>query len=511
MTPKQSPLFEPAIWAGSHFKILDETLLPWKLEYLRANEVSEAVDAVRQMKTRAFGQVLTFLYAAALEARAHRERPPEFIRERLKSVAADFTRARPTFNFQGLLERLLETAGEMPAKETALGIEQKIHDYVASIRSAREERTRRAAELLPDRCRLLTHCNISGEIVAVGQWCEVMGKKLRIIATETRPYLQGTRLTAWESAQAGLEVEVIPDCAIAQVMARKEVDVVLVGADRCAQNGDIINKVGTYSLALMARHFDIPFYALVQPPGALASGADVLIEERPVAELLSFQGIPLVGTEGGKEIEGRYPAFDVTPGSLISALISFDGIDTPQSFRHKHEKTAVATPRDHATKENEKYLLVYGVPDLPAYSAIGDELNTRQCRAVLVPEMRPELWGARVVTRELLRRDIPTTLISDNMMGFFFGRKEIQRLYLYCSDLGSKGAVSICGSLLASLLARAHGVPVEILSCSGPTKEKSPDRDVATLMGRRVIPDGVGIYPVQKELLPRSLLNGGVG
>jgi methylthioribose-1-phosphate isomerase len=99
----------------------------------------------------------------------------------------------------------------------------------------------------------LTHCNISGELVAVAAYCKEMGKEIFVIATETRPYLQGARLTAWELAQAGVSVSLIPDCAVAQVMAPGDVNAVIVGADRVAQNGDVINKVGTYPIARMAK------------------------------------------------------------------------------------------------------------------------------------------------------------------------------------------------------------------------------------------------------------------
>ncbi len=116
-----------------------------------------------------------------------------------------------------------------------------------------------------------------------------LGKEFSVIATETRPYLQGARLTAWELAQAGVTVSLIPDCAIAQVMASGDVNAVIVGADRVAQNGDVINKVGTYPLALMAHDYGVPFHALVQDPRSLTRGADVVIEERPASEILSFR------------------------------------------------------------------------------------------------------------------------------------------------------------------------------------------------------------------------------
>ena len=164
-----------------------------------------------------------------------------------------------------------------------------------------------------------------------------MGKEISVIATETRPYLQGSRLTAWELAQAGVSVSLIPDCAIAQVMERGEVNAVVVGSDRSAQNGDVVNKVGTYPLALMAKEYGVPFHVLVQDPGSLVQGEDVTIEERSAAEILEFQGRPLVA-EGMENLACRYPAFDVTPSFLISSLIGFDELFTPESFRKRYLK-----------------------------------------------------------------------------------------------------------------------------------------------------------------------------
>jgi len=249
MTLKQSPLFVPALWEKDRFRIIDETQLPWKVEYITVRDVGQALGAVREMKTRAFGQVLTFLYAAALAARASKSGSPAPLRERLTLLAEEFTAVRPTFDFTGLAKYFDPWFDEFPAGEDAgRWIEGKIHELVSTIYITREQRARRAAELLPDPCRLLTHCNISGELVAVARWCEELGKKFAVTATETRPYLQGSRLTAWEVAGAGVEVTLIPDSAVAQVMAKGAVNAVLVGADRCARNGDIVNKVGTYPL-----------------------------------------------------------------------------------------------------------------------------------------------------------------------------------------------------------------------------------------------------------------------
>ena len=188
------------------------------------------------------------------------------------------------------------------------------------------------------------------------RWLSVvaeLGKEFSVIATETRPYLQGARLTAWELAQAGVAVSLIPDCAVAQVMAQGEVNAVIVGADRVAQNGDIINKVGTYPLALMAHEYGVPFHALVQDPRSLERGIDVPIEERPAAELLTFQGQSITVVDD-PVLNARYPSFDVTPARLITHLIGFDDLYTPETFRRKYQSAATPDP-EKASEDGKIY------------------------------------------------------------------------------------------------------------------------------------------------------------
>jgi methylthioribose-1-phosphate isomerase len=498
-----SPLFEPVLWDGRGFKILDETLIPERIEYIRIDEVAQAIDAVREMKTRAFGQVLTFLYSGAVLAEEYDGQEPAPLQHRLAQMTQQFCAARPTFDFNGLGGFFFKWMAALPAGAGAgEWVAEQARGFGKQIIKARLARAERTASILPDSARVLTHCNVSGELVAIAQLCKSMGKEISVIATETRPYLQGSRLTAWELAQAGVAVSVIPDCAAAQVMSKGAVNAIVVGADRCAQNGDVINKVGTYPLALMAKEFGIPFYALVQEPGGLVRGDDVPIEERPAKELLAFQGEPLL--PDADKLAGRYPAFDVTPAALITCLIGFDDLFTPESFKQRYLKGSVVAAKN-GMKTVEKYLLVFGLPRTDSYSFLAHALQAEQAQRILIPEMRPQLWGARVVARELLRRQIPATLISDNMMGTLFAQHQIQRLYLFYSELDAAGPKGICGSLLAARLARAHGVPIELQE-SEETKELPADSDVSTFLGRKMIPPKVAVYPIEKEVLPWALL-----
>jgi methylthioribose-1-phosphate isomerase len=202
-------------------------------------------------------------------------------------------------------------------------------------------------------------------------------------------------------------------------------------------------------------------------------------------------------------LAGRYPAFDLTPASLLTSLIGFDSVYTPESFRGRFLKDSSVTPT--AVKENrEKHLLVFGVPQQNSYELLTHALKADNTKSILVPEMRPELWGARIIAPELLRRNAPTTLISDNMMGTLFAQRQIARLYLFHSDLTKRGPEGICGSLLAVRLARAHGVPIELQECAA-VEEAPLDSDVSSFLGQRIAPHGASIYPLQKEIVPWEL------
>jgi methylthioribose-1-phosphate isomerase len=191
------------------------------------------------------------------------------------------------------------------------------------------------AALLPQRCRLLTHCNDGalataghGTALGVVRSAVAAGKQVTVLADETRPVLQGARLTAWELAQEGIPVTLIADGAAGYFMSRGEVDAVVVGADRVAANGDVANKVGTYMVAVLARRHNIPFYVACPTSTidlAVASGADIPIEERPAAEVLGY-GTMAWAPDG---VQARNPAFDVTPAELVTALVTERGVVRP--------------------------------------------------------------------------------------------------------------------------------------------------------------------------------------
>jgi methylthioribose-1-phosphate isomerase len=226
----------------------------------------------------------------------------------------------------------------------------------------------------------------------------------------------------------------------------------------------------------------------------------VPIEERPGAELLSFQGQQLIEHDS---ITVRYPAFDVTPAVLIDRFVGFDNVYTPESFRRKYQQQTAAAPQ--LTKDESKYLLVYGMPPSDQCEYLISALKAEHASHLLIPEMRPEMWGVHAVAPALLKQNAPITLISDNMMGIFFARSEVRKLYLYYSRLDEDGVSGICGSLLALGLARAHDVSVELLA-SDSVKRSTVDSDVSTFMGKGICPAGASVFPVESEVLPWELV-----
>lgn len=493
MISDTSPLFSPAVWEGDCFRILDETLLPEKVEYVTVSRLEEAIRAVKEMRTRAYGQVLAFLYSVALEARKHRLRvdDSETYGASLMRLAGHFTAARPTFGFEAIAELLLQRCQGFPGASAAPAwVEDKVQQFVREIDHARKYRCQTAADLLPDPCRLLTHCNISGELVAVANYCSEAGKSVGILATETRPYFQGSRLTAWELARAGAQVSLIPDNGVAQVMEAGEVNAVLVGADRVARNGDVINKVGTYPIALLAREYGIPVYALVQDPGSLPNGDAVDIEQRPVAELFSGSPVDLRG------LEGTYPVFDVTPARFFSYLVGFEGASTPEGFAARHGGAEPAT--DHG-KAKQTFLFLFGIPDRAGYDRVEQSLRCGAATGVLVTEMRPGLDGV-MIAQELVRRGVPTNLICDNMAGWFFYSGAVERLFLFYEGHDGDRVSAQSGALFAAKLARAHNVPVELVR-AGSRAGEPLDRDVSSFLGKKISPRGVPVYPLRRDWL----------
>jgi len=300
---KLSPLFWPIQLKNNTIYILDETLLPHKVRYIKAKNYLEACRAIKEMKTRAVGQVILVFYIF-LQALKQNKKD-------LAKIAQAINSTRPTLSFKYLTDMVLGwQASRAPLEKCILG-------FLDGLKYARIRQAEEASKLFKDGDVILTHCNISGILPLIGDICRKQGKIISFYATETRPYLQGSRLTAWELQQAGLDVTLITDNMVASVISQKKINKVIVGADHLALNGDIANKIGTYQIAVIARHFKVPFYVLCPPPSKAKTGKEIKIEIRPDKELLEYQGLRLAP----KGVKGYYPAFDVTPARLITKHI----------------------------------------------------------------------------------------------------------------------------------------------------------------------------------------------
>lgn len=317
---KESILFWPVRLDAGTLYILDETRIPQEVVYLEARDYTQAIAAIVDMKTRAFGQFLTVCYTFMLEADKLQGRSSQEVLTRFSFLARAFNTSRPTFPFEEVTGMILGFAAKLSTSPSF------VEDFKAfmenflekGIRKQRYGRSQEAASLLKDGDGVLTHCHVSGEMGLIAEFCRQAGKKVRFFATETRPYFQGARLTAWELNELGFDVTLIPDNATAKLMSEGRINCVIVGSDRSAKNGDFANKIGTYQIALLARHFDLPFYVLAQPSAKLASGDQIPIELRDERELLYFEGERLA-PEGAR---AYYPGFDVVSCGLVTQHIA---------------------------------------------------------------------------------------------------------------------------------------------------------------------------------------------
>lgn len=319
-------------WDGSAIVVVDQTALPAQERLLRLTTADEVVDAIRRLVVRGAPVIgVTGALGVAVAARAHRRPDGGCDDDAVRRDALRIAGARPTaVNLRWAVERVLARLGDGPDAVLAEALAVLADDERTSRAAAR-----RAADLLAAECpdrplRVLTHCNTgflaaSGGGTALGAVRELArdGRLAEVVATETRPLLQGARLTVWELAQAGLPHRLCPDSAAAAAMATGQVDAVVVGADRVAANGDTANKIGTYALACAAAHNGLPF-VVVAPEStidaATASGRGIPIEERAADEVTHVAGTPT--TVPGTAVYN--PAFDVTPAELITAIVTED-------------------------------------------------------------------------------------------------------------------------------------------------------------------------------------------
>ncbi len=339
-------VIEAVRWSpdGDAVRIIDQTLLPERFEErdLRAlDEICEAIELLRVRGAPAIGVAAALGLAVSLLPFA--DLAPGELRTRAREHASRLAATRPTevnlsWAIDRMLARLRTSGGDSRAVLGAL------RDEASAILDEDRAMCRRIGEhalaLIPDGARILTHCNAGalatsgiGTALAPIHLAAERGMGVSVYAGETRPLLQGSRLTAWELERAGVPVKVIVDSAAGSLMAAGKVDLVIVGADRIAANGDAANKIGSYSLAVLAARHRIPFYvaapvSTLDP--SLNAGGEIVIEQRPRREVANSFGRATVPE--GVEVEN--PAFDVIPAELITAIVTDGGVHrAPYDFR----------------------------------------------------------------------------------------------------------------------------------------------------------------------------------
>jgi len=327
---------------GGRLVLIDQTRLPGELVEIELDTVEGVWEAIRSLRVRgapAIGVAAAYGVCVGVQKIAAAGDQAALF-ARLAEVCEYLATSRPTaVNLFWALDRMQRRAAELRDTHTPAEIAAALLEEACAIHEEDKQMCaaigRFGAALLPDDCGVLTHCNAgalatggTGTALSVFYAADEAGKKLRVYCDETRPLLQGARLSAWELQQRGLDVTVICDSMAAQVMREGRVQAVVTGADRIAANGDTANKIGTYQVALAAAAHDIPFY--VAAPSStfdlsLATGDEIPIEQRDATEITAGFG-PVTAPEG---VHVYNPAFDVTPAKLIKAIVCERGVIEP--------------------------------------------------------------------------------------------------------------------------------------------------------------------------------------
>jgi len=336
-------------WKKGRVEMLDQTLLPGKTRYISCRAAGDIARAIKTMKIRGAPAIgIAAAFGVYLGLRGSKARDVKGLRRDLRRAMDLLARSRPTArNLFWALERM----GAHFEKNRRLSVPGIKEEMLREARAMLEEDKRicrkigdNGKKLIKKGCRILTHCNAGG--LATGAFGTALGvifasrPRIKMVyADETRPVLQGARLTVLELVNAGVPATLICDNMAASIMAKKEIDAVVVGADRIASNGDTANKIGTYNLAVLARYHGIPFY--VAAPAStfdlsLRGGKDIPIEERPPAEVKKINGRYITL----EKVKVRNPAFDVTPAGLITAIITEKGV-IPGPDKDKIRKTVL--------------------------------------------------------------------------------------------------------------------------------------------------------------------------
>ena len=333
----EAPAIQTLRWVEGHLEMIDQRVLPAQFEYVRYASAAEVAQGIRTMVVRGAPAIgCAAAYGIALESMALRHLAPAAFAAGLERGFEVLAASRPTaVNLFWALDRMRRVWQANQQRSVAEIIDCLIAQaQEIAFDDVRINRAMGAhgAALLADGARVLTHCN-AGALATAGHGTALgvirsaveAGKRISVIADETRPFLQGARLTAWEMVQEKIPVTLITDNMAGHLMSRGEIDAVVVGTDRVAANGDVANKIGTYMVAVLAQRHGIPFYVacpLSTIDLTIPDGAAIPIEERAADEVTGFRDCQWAA----KGLQVRNPAFDVTPFDLVTALITEKGV-----------------------------------------------------------------------------------------------------------------------------------------------------------------------------------------
>lgn len=322
-------------WKDNELYLLDQRLLPFKKRYVRCRTANDVVRSIQNMTIRGAPLIgIVAAYGMVLGLRQVLRSKKRVTDEDVRQIYEKLKATRPTaVNLSWALDRMRRVYAEYRLQSDLF--DQLLKSAIAIHVEDIENNTmlgQYGAELIDDGDVILTHCNAGalatggyGTALGVIRAAHKAGKRIRVVATETRPYLQGARLTAWELHEEGIDVEIIPDNHVGLFCARGIVNKAIVGADRIARNGDVANKIGTYMVALAAREHAIPFFVAAPVSTfdwSMKSGREIEIEERSGKEVTCLLGRQLTL----KQIKACYYGFDITPARLITYIITEKGI-----------------------------------------------------------------------------------------------------------------------------------------------------------------------------------------
>lgn len=322
--------------------LLDQTKLPWETVFVECRDIRTLCEAITSLRVRgapAIGLAAAFGVALAGQESANRGASEAEFRSSVSGAAAQLAATRPTaVNLFWALERMRAVL-EQPVEDGVTGLAAALlteaHRMLAEDERINRTMGRHGAEFIPDGSNILTHCNAGalatgayGTALGVIRAAHEQGKRLHVWVDETRPLLQGARLTAWELREAGIPHTLITDSMAGHFMQRGQIDLAVVGADRIVANGDGANKIGTYTVAVLAAAHGLPFYFAAPTSTvdlSISDGGRIPIEERNEVEVTSFRGVATAPT--GTEVAN--PAFDVTPARLVTAIVTECGVIRP--------------------------------------------------------------------------------------------------------------------------------------------------------------------------------------